>query len=61
MFNLIMKQKADGQIRVSSIQVDAETYHQNPFIKGQIRNEVENRLVDLYVRVLKDKGVVDYD
>ena len=60
MFSLIMKQKADGQIRVSSVQVDSDTYHEDPFIKGRIRNEVENGLEDLNIRVLKDKGVVDY-
>jgi len=61
MLSIILKQKADGQIRVSSIQVDANTYHEDPFIKGRIRNEVENRLEDLNIRVLKDRGVVDYN
>lgn len=61
MFNLILKQKPDGQIRVSSVQVDSDTYHEDPFIKGRIRNEIENRLEDLNIKVLKDKGVVDYD
>ena len=61
MLSLILKQKADGQIRVSSVQVDPETYHQDPFIKGRVRNEIENRLEDLNIRVLKDKGVVDYE
>ncbi len=61
MLSLILKQKADGQIRVSSVQVDSETYNQDPFIKGRVRNEVENKLEDLNIRVLKDKGVVDYE
>ncbi len=61
MLSLILKQKADGQIRVSSVQVDSETYHQDPFIKGRVRNEIENKLEDLNIRVLKDKGVVDYE
>ena len=61
MFNLILKQKADGQIRVSSVQVDSDTYHEDIFIKDKIRNLTELGLEDLNIRVLKDKGVVDYD
>ena len=61
MFSLILKQKADGQIRVSSVQVDADTYHEDIFIKDKIRNLTELGLEDLNIRVLKDKGVVDYD
>ncbi len=46
---------------MSSVQVDSDTYHEDIFIKDKIRNMVELGLEDLNIRVLKDKGVVDYD
>ncbi len=60
MLSIILKQKTDGQIRVSSVRVDKESFDENPFIKDQIKNMLERKLEEKNIKVLKDKGVVDY-
>jgi len=61
MLSLVLKQKSDGKIRVSSIQVDSDTYHEHPFIKDKIRRELEDTFERLNIKVLKDRGIVNFD
>jgi hypothetical protein len=61
MYALILKQRNDGQIRVSSIRVPKEVLDEQPFIKDQIKNNVERMLESKYIKVLKDRGVVEFE
>ena len=56
-----MKQKVDGQVQVTRIRVPKESLIEQPFLKDQIKNMMEKILEENNIKVLKDKGVVDYD
>ena len=56
-----MKQKVDGQVQVTRIRVPKESLIEQPFLKDQIKNVMEKILEENNIKVLKDKGVVDYD
>lgn len=60
MFSIVLKQKTDGQIRISSIRVDSDILREEPFIKEQIKNLMERELERNHILVLKDVGVVQY-
>lgn len=59
-YSITLKQKTDGQVQVTGIRVPDDAYLENPFIKQQIKNEMERTLTDRHIRVLRDVGVVDY-
>ena len=61
MYNITLKQRTDGKIRVSSVYVSNDIYEENPFIKEQIKNAMEKKLEENGIKVLKDKGVVQFN
>ncbi len=60
-YSISLKQKVDGQVQVTRIRVPKESFIEEPFLKEQIKNAMERLLEDNNIRVLKDKGIVDYD
>ncbi len=60
MFSVTLKQRVDGQVQVTSIRVPKEVLNEEPFIKDQLKNEMERILEHNHVRVLKDIGIVQY-
>ncbi len=60
-YSISLKQKVDGQVQVTRIRVPKEFLVEEPFLKEQIKNAMERMLEDNNIRVLKDKGIVDYD
>lgn len=60
-FSVSLKQKVDGQVQVTRIRVPKESLIEQPFLKDQIKNMMEKILEENNIKVLKDKGVVDYD
>jgi hypothetical protein len=60
-FSVSLKQKVDGQVQVTRIRVPKESLIEQPFLKDQIKNVMEKILEENNIKVLKDKGVVDYD
>lgn len=60
-FKITLKQRTDGQIRVSSIFIPKEVRLEEPFLKEQLRKEIESLLEENHIRVLKDVGFVDFD
>lgn len=61
LFSLTLKQKTDGQIQVTGIRVPKEVLIEQPFIKRQIKNAMENLLKEKNVKVLEDVGIIQYD
>lgn len=61
MFSVSLKQKVDGQVQVTRIRVPREILIEQPFLKEQIKNSMERILEENGVRVLKDKGIVEYN
>ncbi len=60
-FSISLKQKVDGQIQVTRIRVPKETLIENPFLKDQIKNAMERILHENGIKVLKDRGIVEYE
>ena len=60
-FKITLKQRTDGQVRVSSIFIPKHIRDEQPFLKAQLKNEMERLLEDNHIRVLKDVGFVDFD
>jgi len=60
-YSISLKQKVDGQVQVTRIRVPKEALVEEPFLKEQIKNSMERILEENNIRVLKDKGIVDYD
>lgn len=60
-FSISLKQKVDGQIQVTRIRVPKETLIENPFLKDQIKNNMERILKENGIKVLKDRGIVEYE
>ena len=60
MFSIRIKQKADGQLQVSRIRAPKHVIEQNPFIKEEIKKEMERALEDHNMRVIKEIGVIDF-
>jgi len=60
-YSITLKQRVDGQIQVTSVRVPKEVLLEEPFIKEEIKREMEKKLEDNHVKVLKDVGIVEYD
>jgi len=59
-YSITIKQRVDGQIQVTSIKVPKIALDENPFIKEEIKKEMENKLEENHIKVLKDIGIVEY-
>lgn len=60
-YSISLKQKVDGQIQVTRVRVPKEVIMEDPFIKEKIKNEMERILEESNIKVLKDKGIIQYD
>ena len=60
-FRITLKQRTDGQIRVSGIFVPKDYRLENPYFKQQLRKELEYILKSNGIRVLEDGGFVDFE
>ena len=60
-FSISLKQKVDGQIQVTRIRVPKEILAEEPFLKQQIKKQMESMLKVHNIKVMGDKGIVEYD
>lgn len=60
MYRLTLKQRTDGQIRVSSIRIPKEVRLNNPYLREEMKNEMERMLKERGIKVLEDIGFVDF-
>lgn len=60
-FSISLKQKVDGQVQVTRIRVPKEILAEEPFLKQQIKKQMESMLERNNIKVMKDKGIVEYD
>lgn len=59
-YSITLRQKVDGQVQVTSIKVPQIVLLEDPFIKEEIKKEMENKLEENHIKVLKDIGIVEY-
>ena len=60
-FSISLKQKVDGQIQVTRIRIPKEILDEQPFLKQQIKKQMESMLKLNNIKVMGDKGIVEYD
>ena len=60
-FSITLKQKVDGQIQVTRIRIPKEVLDEQPFLKQQIKKQMESILKMHNIKVMGDKGIVEYD
>ena len=60
-FSISLKQKVDGQVQVTRIRVPKESLIDDPFLKEKIKNEMERLLKENGIKVLKDRGIIEYE
>ena len=60
-FSITLKQKVDGQIQVTRIRIPKEILDEQPFLKQQIKKQMELMLKMRNIKVMGDKGIVEYD
>ncbi len=60
-FSISLKQKVDGQVQVTRVRVPKEILDEQPFLKQQIKKQMESMLERHNIKVMKDKGIVEYD
>jgi|TARA_B110000495_G_scaffold65234_1_gene55501 hypothetical protein len=60
-FSISLKQKVDGQIQVTRIRIPKETLDEQPFLKQQIKKQMESILKIHNIKVMGDKGIIEYD
>ena len=60
-FSISLKQKVDGQVQVTRIRVPKEILAEEPFLKQQIKKQMESMLERNNIKGMKDKGIVEYD
>ena len=60
MNSITLKQKVDGQIQVVKIRIDKKFYDEIPFLKSELKREMEDKLKENGIRVLEDIGVVEH-
>ena len=60
-FSISLKQKVDGQIQVTRIRIPKEVLDEQPFLKQQIKKQMESILKMHNIKVMGDKGIVEYD
>jgi len=60
-FSISLKQKVDGQVQVTRVRVPKEILDEEPFLKQQIKKQMELLLERNNINVMKDKGVIEYD
>ena len=60
-FSITLKQKVDGQIQVTRIRIPKEILDEQPFLKQQIKKQMESILKMHNIKVMGDKGIVEYD
>ena len=56
-FSISLKQKVDGQVQVTRIRVPKEILVEQPFLKQQIKKQMESMLEIHNIKVMKDKGI----
>ncbi len=59
-YNITLKQRVDGQMQVTSVKVPKSVLIEDPFIKEEIKHEMENKLEENHIKVLKDIGIIEY-
>ena len=60
-FSISLKQKVDGQIQVTRIRIPKEILDEQPFLKQQIKKQMESILKMHNIKVMGDKGIVEHD
>ena len=60
-FSISLKQKVDGQVQVTRIRIPKEVLDEQPFLKQQIKKQMESMLKMHNIKVMGDKGIVEYD
>tara|TARA_R110000851_G_scaffold55295_1_gene129808 strand:- start:577 stop:783 length:207 start_codon:yes stop_codon:yes gene_type:complete len=60
-FSITLKQKVDGQVQVTRIRIPKEVLDEQPFLKQQIKKQMESILKMHNIKVMGDKGIVEYD
>ncbi len=60
-YSISLKQKYDGQIHVVGIKVPTEILREDPWIKDEIKHDMERMLEAINVKVLKDIGIIEYN
>tara|TARA_R110000751_G_C13530048_1_gene453774 strand:+ start:32 stop:280 length:249 start_codon:yes stop_codon:yes gene_type:complete len=60
-FSITLKQKVDGQIQVTRIRIPKEILDEQPFLKQQIKTQMESMLKMSNIKVMGDKGIIEYD
>ena len=60
-FSITLKQKVDGQVQVTRIRIPKEILDEQPFLKQQIKKQMESILKMHNIKVMGDKGIVEYD
>ena len=60
-FSISLKQKVDGQIQVTRIRIPKGILDEQPFLKQQIKKQMESILKMHNIKVMGDKGIVEYD
>tara|TARA_B110000495_G_scaffold30450_1_gene23280 strand:- start:471 stop:677 length:207 start_codon:yes stop_codon:yes gene_type:complete len=60
-FSITLKQKVDGQVQVTRIRIPKEILDEQPFLKQQIKKQMESMLKMNNIKVMGDKGIVEYD
>jgi hypothetical protein len=60
-FSISLKQKVDGQIQVTRIRIPKGILDEQPFLKQQIKKQMESILKIHNIKVMGDKGIVEYD
>ena len=60
-FSITLKQKVDGQIQVTRIRIPKGILDEQPFLKQQIKKQMESILKMHNIKVMGDKGIVEYD
>lgn len=59
MYQLTLKQKPDGKIRVIGIKIDSNILREHPYIKTEIKHAMEKKLEDNHIRVMYDYDIVE--
>lgn len=57
---IVLRQKSDGQVRVSMVRVTQEELDKNPFIKQQLKSDIEQALEKRGIMVFGDVGGRDF-
>jgi len=58
---IILRQRVDGKIQITSVKIDQRFLDENPYLKVQLKKSAEREFENRGWKIISEKGGVSYE